>query len=153
VSLLDAMAGAPNANQPLPWLLTSGQPTLQQFEALRAAGVTAVIDLRDPMEPRPLDEPADLARLGIAYHVVPVRSGALDDDTLGEIVALLRKYDGQPTLLHCASANRVGGALLAYLILDKGMSEQEAVDAAMRVGLRSTELMDWGLAYARTHRP
>jgi len=149
VSLLDALAGAANASQPLPWLLTSGQPTLRHFEALRDAGVTAVIDLRDPMEPRPLDEPAELARLGIAYHAVPVRPGALDDATLGRIVALLREHAGQPTLLHCASANRVGGALLAYLILDQGMSEQDAVDAAMRVGLRSTELMDWGLTYAR----
>jgi protein tyrosine phosphatase (PTP) superfamily phosphohydrolase (DUF442 family) len=149
VSLLDALRGAPNAAQPLPWLLTSGQPTLAHFEALRDAGVGAVIDLRDPMEPRPIDEPAELARLGITYHSLPVRAGALDDATLGEIVALLRQYDGTPTLLHCASANRVGGALLAYLILDQGMSEQDAVDAAMRVGLRSTELMDWGLVYAR----
>lgn len=152
MSLLDALGTAPNAAQPLPWLLTSGQPTTAQFEALQAAGVTAVIDLRDPMEPRPLDEPAELARLGITYHSIPVRPGALDDATLGEIVALLRKHSGTPTLLHCASANRVGGALLAYLILDQGMSEQDATEAAMRVGLRSTELMDWGLEYARRQR-
>jgi protein tyrosine phosphatase (PTP) superfamily phosphohydrolase (DUF442 family) len=152
LSLLDALGGAPNAAQPLPWLLTSGQPARAHFEALREAGVTAVIDLRDPMEPRPIDEPAELARLGITYHSVPVRTGALDDATLGAIVALLRQYEGTPTLLHCASANRVGGALLAYLILDQGMSEQDAVDAAMRVGLRSTELMDWGLAYARSEK-
>jgi hypothetical protein len=37
-SLLDAMAEVPNASQPLPQLLTSGQPGIQHFEALKAAG-------------------------------------------------------------------------------------------------------------------
>ena len=51
--------------------------------------------------------------------------------------------------VHCASGNRVGGALLPHLILDQGFEEEEAVGQAMRVGLRSAELMEWGTEYAR----
>ena len=54
--------------------------------------------------------------------------------------------------VHCGSGNRVGGALIPVLMLDQGMEEEDAVDAAMRVGLRSAELMEWGLGYTRRQR-
>jgi protein tyrosine phosphatase (PTP) superfamily phosphohydrolase (DUF442 family) len=149
MSLLDAIAGATNASQPLPWLATAGQPSADHFAAAKAAGVKVVIDLRDPMEQRPFDEPATLRALGMEYINIPVASGALSDETLERILAALRANAGTPTILHCASANRVGGALIPYFILDEGMAEQDAVDAAMRVGLRSAEFMAWGADYAR----
>lgn len=151
MSLLDALQGATNAAQPLPWLATAGQPTAEQFAAAHAAGVKVVIDLRDPMEPRPFDEPATLRALGIEYINVPVSPGALAPASLDAILAALRAHRDTPTILHCASANRVGGALIPWFMLEEGMSEQDAVDAAMRVGLRSAELMEWGSAYARSH--
>ncbi|MEO5799612.1 MAG: sulfur transferase domain-containing protein [Gemmatimonadales bacterium] len=150
MSLLDAIAGATNASQPLPWLATAGQPSAEMFAAAKEAGVKVVIDLRDPMEQRPFDEPATLRGLGIEYINIPVSPGALSTATLEKILAALRAHAGTPTILHCASANRVGGALLPYLILDEGMNEQDAVDAAMRVGLRSAEFMAWGSEYARS---
>lgn len=149
MSLKDAISGVPNAAEPLPWLVTAGQPTLEQFTAATAAGLRTVIDLRDPMEPRPFDEPASLAALGLTYINIPVNSGALDGETLARILATLREHAGTPTMMHCASANRVGGALLPYLILDEGMDEQTAVQAAMVVGLRSAELMEWALDHVR----
>jgi protein tyrosine phosphatase (PTP) superfamily phosphohydrolase (DUF442 family) len=151
MSLTDAISGVPNCGEPLPWLVTAGQPTEAQLTAARDAGLRVVIDLRDPMEPRPFDEPATAAALGLEYINVPVNSGALDSATLDRILAALRAHAGTPVMLHCASANRVGGALLPYLILDEGMDQQAAVGVAMQVGLRSAELMEWGLAFAREH--
>ena len=46
--------------------------------------------------------------------------------------------------VHCGSGNRVGGALLPFLMLDQGLEEEDAVGQAMRVGLRSAELLEWG---------
>lgn len=149
MSLLDAIKGSPNGALPLPWLATAGQPTAEQFAAARDAGVKVVIDLRDPMEPRPFDEAATLTAMGISYINVPVVSGALSDQVMEKVLAAVRAHANEPTILHCASANRVGGALIPYFILDQGMDEQAAVDAAMAVGLRSAELMEWGLDYAR----
>lgn len=149
MSLLDAIKGSPNSALPLPWLATAGQPTAEQFAAARDAGVKVVIDLRDPMEPRPFDEAATLTAMGISYINVPVVSGALSDQVMEKVLAAVRAHANEPTILHCASANRVGGALIPYFILDQGMDEQAAVDAAMAVGLRSAELMEWGLDYAR----
>jgi protein tyrosine phosphatase (PTP) superfamily phosphohydrolase (DUF442 family) len=149
MSVKDAMSGAPNLGEPLPWLVTAGQPSAEQFAAARDAGLEVVIDLRDPMEPRPFDEAATVAALGLAYINIPVNPGSLDTPTLERISAALRAHSGKSSLLHCASANRVGGALIPYLILDEKMAEDAAVQVAMQVGLRSAGLMEWGLAYAK----
>ncbi len=65
---------------------------------------------------------------------------------------MLRQAGDSPVFVHCGSGNRVGGALLPYLVLDHGLEEDDAVGQAMRVGLRSADLMEWGMDYARRHR-
>lgn len=148
-----ALQGVPNACQLLPNLVTGGQPSAADLEALRAAGGGLVLDIRDPMEPRPVDEPTLVRRLGMEYVNVPVASGNLTDATLERILAVLREAGDRAVFVHCASGNRVGGALIPYLMLDHGLEEDDAVGQAMRVGLRSAELMEWGVDYARRNQP
>ncbi|MGI8818787.1 MAG: fused DSP-PTPase phosphatase/NAD kinase-like protein [Gemmatimonadales bacterium] len=147
-----AVSGVANACQILPNVVTGGQPTAEQLKALKEAGGNIVLDLRDPMEPRPMDEAALVRELGMEYVNVPVRAGSLDDTTLERILAALRAAGERTVFFHCGSGSRVGGALIPYFILDQGLEEQDAVDQAMRVGLRSAEYMEWGLEYARRNR-
>ena len=147
-----AVSGVANACQILPNVVTGGQPTAEQLKALKAAGGEIVLDLRDPMEPRPVDEAALVRELGMEYFNIPVRAGSLDDATLEQILAVLRNAGNRPVFFHCGSGSRVGGALIPYFILDQGLEEQDAVDQAMRVGLRSAEYMEWGLDYARRNQ-
>ena len=151
-SAFQAISGVANACQILPHVLTGGQPTADQLKALKAAGGDIVLDLRDPMEPRPVDEPALVRELGMDYVNIPVRAGSLDDTTLEHILAVLRGAGDRTVFFHCGSGSRVGGALIPYFILDHGLEEQDAVDQAMRVGLRSAEYMEWGLEYARRNQ-
>lgn len=148
---LDALGPVPNATQALPHVITGGQPGPEQFRALKEAGVEVILDIRDPMEPRPFDEAATVRELGMRYYNVPVVSGRVDDRVMGAILEVLRGEAGVSTLFHCASGNRVGGAIIPYLILDQGMTEDDAVMLAMRMGMRSAEMMDWGTDYARRH--
>lgn len=143
------MERPPNYGEPLPGLLTSGQPGAGHFKDLAAQGVKTVIDIRDSMEPRPFDEPALVRGLGMKYVNVSVRQGALDDAMMDATLDAIRQNDGQPLLLHCASANRVGGVLIPYFMIDKGMSEEDAVAAAMKVGLRGADLLEWALDYTQ----
>jgi protein tyrosine phosphatase (PTP) superfamily phosphohydrolase (DUF442 family) len=147
-----AVSGVANACQILPTVVTGGQPTADQLKALKAAGGEIVLDLRDPMEPRPVAEAALVRELGMEYINIPVRAGSLDDTTLEQILAVLRRVGERTVFFHCGSGSRVGGALIPYFILEQGMEEQEAVDQAMRVGLRSAEYMEWGLEYARRNQ-
>nr|MBA3258809.1 hypothetical protein [Gemmatimonadales bacterium] len=140
----EALSGVVNACQVLPGVVTGGQPTATDLERFSEAGGGIVLDLRDPMEPKPVDE-ADLAgRLGLEYVNVPVGAGTLTDETLDRVLAVLRGAgeQGRAVFVHCASGNRVGGALLPYLMLEQGLEEDDAVGQAMRVGLRSAELLE-----------
>ena len=152
MTLLAAASGIVNASSPLPWLVVGGQPSAEQLTALHAAGVRTVIDLRDPMEPRSFDEAATTTALGMHYISAPVVSGALTDQAMDRVLAALRASRDTPTLLHCASANRTGGPLIAYLMIDEGADRERAIDAAMRGGLRSMELLEWGTEYAEKKR-
>jgi protein tyrosine phosphatase (PTP) superfamily phosphohydrolase (DUF442 family) len=146
------MSGVANACQILPNVVTGGQPNAQQLRSLKEAGGGIVLDVRDPMESRPIEEAAVVRQLGMEYVNIPVRAGSLDDSTLDRILAVLRQAGDRTIFFHCGSGNRVGGALIPYFMLDLGMEEQDAIDQAMRVGLRSAEIMEWGLSYVRRNQ-
>ena len=145
----DAIRGVPYACQPLPNLVTGGQPEKRHLEAIARAGATVILDLRAPFEPRGFDEPATVRSLGMAYVNVPVGAGPLDDAPLEQILAVFRSHPGTTVFCHCASGNRVGGALIPYLMLDQQFTEEDAIATAKRVGLSSPELLAWGIEYAR----
>jgi protein tyrosine phosphatase (PTP) superfamily phosphohydrolase (DUF442 family) len=148
-----AVKNVANACQIFPNLITGGQPNATQLRALKEAGGGIVLDVRDPMEPRPMDESTLVRELGMDYVNIPIKAGSLDDATMERILSVLRGAGDRTVFFHCGSGNRVGGALIPYFILDQNMDEQEAVDQAMRVGLRSAEMMEWGLDYARRNNP
>ena len=147
----DAVSEIANACQATPTMVTGGQPTSEQLAAFKKAGGAVVLDVRDPMEPRPFDELKRLQELGLEYVNVPVVSGQAGDKQMERILETLRTHKDKQMLFHCGSGNRVGGALLAYFMLDLGMEEEEAIEQAMRIGLRSPEMMQWGLGYVAAH--
>ena len=150
---VDALAGVVNACLLTPTVVTGGQPAASNLAALGAMGGGIVLDIRDPMEPRPLEEPQAARAAGLEYTNVPVTPATLDDSTIERILGVLRGAGTRTVFVHCGSGNRVGGALIPWLILDLGFNEEDAVNQAMRVGLRSAELMEWGLDYARRNQP
>jgi len=147
--LLDAIAAVPNASEPIAGIVTGGQPSAAHLTALRAAGCEIVLDNRDPMEPRTFDEPAAVRAAGMEYVNIPIVHGAVTVDTMQQMHAAVKKLAGRKALLHCSSGNRTAAALIPYLILDKKMDEEAAVELAMTMGLRSAELMELALEYAR----
>ncbi|HLZ45686.1 MAG TPA: sulfur transferase domain-containing protein [Gemmatimonadales bacterium] len=147
-TLLDAFRNLPNASEPVPGWITGGQPTESQLKAFKAAGGEVVVDNRDPMEPHGFDEPASARALGLAYINLPIVHGAVTADTMKQMHATAKKLENRKALLHCSSGNRTSAALIPYLMIEKKMDRDEAVDVAMRGGLRSAELMEVALDYA-----
>jgi protein tyrosine phosphatase (PTP) superfamily phosphohydrolase (DUF442 family) len=148
--LLAAIRGLPNAAEPLEGWVTGGQPSTAHLTALHAAGCQVILDNRDPMEPRPFDEPAAVRAVGMEYVSIPIVHGAVTVDTMQQMYEAVKKLAGRKALLHCSSGNRTAAALIPYFILDKGMEQEAAVETAMRMGLRSAELMELALEYVRT---
>lgn len=150
---IEALAGVVNACLLTPGVAGGGQPAAANLAALGAGGGGIVLDLRDPMEPRPFDESQVSRAAGLEYVNIPVTPHTQDDATLERILDVLRGAGDRTVFVHCGSGNRVGGALIPWLILDQGFEEEDAVNQAMRVGLRSADLMEWGLDFARRNRP
>jgi len=123
----------PDARQPLPHLLTGGQPSAAQLEAIAAAGYRTVIDLRPEGEPgAPPDEPERVAALGLRYVRIPVAgAGDLTADNARALDALLDQEAVYPVVIHCGSGNRVG----ALLALHAAKLEGAAPEAALALGL------------------
>lgn len=150
--LLDAAAGIANACEPLPGIVTGGQPAQQHLAALKHAGCEVILDIREPMEPRPYRVPDAVTAAGLMYVNIPVSHGPLSDATFDKVLQTLRALAGQKRVFfYCGSGNRVGATLIPYLMLDQGMGEEDAVAEAVRVGMRSAGLMQEALDYVRRH--
>lgn len=98
----NAAAGIVNACQALPTVTTGGQPSAQHLRALKDAGAEILLDLRDPMEPRPYDEPALAREVGLEYINVPISSATLNDATLERVLAVYRNAGEKKIFVHCA---------------------------------------------------
>lgn len=124
--------------QPRPQLYTAGQPSAAELQQAAAAGVTTLIDLRQPDEVRGFDETAAAERLGLRYVRIPVAGAAgLTEANAKALRTALAQSQG-PVLLHCASGNRAG-ALLALLQAREGASVDDALTFGRAAGMTSLE--------------
>lgn len=110
-------SGIANAGQPLYDVATAGQPEKEHLQRLTDAGYKTVVDLRTPEECPPPDEWGIAVRsAGLEYVNIPVGHEDIDDKTFDRFRQLMHNPECRPTLIHCASANRVGALLLPFLV-------------------------------------
>ena len=151
--LLDAVADLLSACEPVPGVVTGGQPQIANLTALKRAGCDVVVDVRESMEEQPFDAAVAVRAAGLEYQNIPVSHTPFDDQPLEALRRAVRGFVGSKrAFIYCNSGNRVGAALIPYLMLDRGLDEETAVNAAMRMGTRHVELLDWALAYVRRQR-
>jgi uncharacterized protein (TIGR01244 family) len=107
---------------------------------LAAAGIEEVIDLRDDGETPDFDEASAVRAAGMRYHNLPIRGPQdLTAENVQTFDALLRSAGDSPTLIHCASGNRVGALMALRAASLQGMSNDDAVEVGRAWGLRSLE--------------
>jgi protein tyrosine phosphatase (PTP) superfamily phosphohydrolase (DUF442 family) len=115
-------------------LVVGGQPTIDDLKLLHSFGVKQVVNLRGICEENHFDESQILEELGVEYHTIPVTDISTFTKECAEklkgILAL-----NQPTLIHCASGNRVGALITLQAFWFEGFSAQEALDKGIQAGL------------------
>jgi protein tyrosine phosphatase (PTP) superfamily phosphohydrolase (DUF442 family) len=151
--VLALLGGVRNAACPLPEVATGGQPGVSDLQALAEAGFRTILDLRLPEEPRGFDEPAVARAAGLRYRAVPIGHDGVPDSTFDTFRALMADSASRPVMVHCASGNRVGPVMMAWLVLDRGWDEARALAVAKQGGLRSPSLEAAAYDYIRRHRP
>ncbi|TKS53576.1 hypothetical protein E4582_01475 [Luteimonas yindakuii] len=124
---------------PVDGIHSGGRISAEDLPALRAAGIRHVINLAPAAETPGFDEAGAVRAAGMRYDSLPIAgAGDLDREAVAAFDRLLQAADG-PTLVHCASGNRVGAlvALRAAWLL--GANEEAAVEEGRRWGLRGLE--------------
>ena len=120
-----------------PGLYSAGQPSAAELESLHCDGVRTIINLRGADEPVPFDEPGEAARLGLRSVSIPVSGGAdLHPSTIERFSKALKDArERGDTLVHCASANRVGALVALERATIQGKPAAEAIALGRRAGL------------------
>ncbi len=139
-AVIALLTGVHNGACPLAGVATGGQPDSANVAALARAGFTAVLDLRATDEARGFDEAAAMRKAGLDYITLPITPATIGDDLFDAFRAAMGKHGAQGVFVHCASGNRVGAAMVTWLVLDRGWALERAVTSAHAGGLKSPEM-------------
>lgn len=135
-----ALGGLDHVAFPAPHRVASGRLQASDIPALKHAGIRQVIDLSLDSETPGFDEAAAVRAAGIGYHNLPIRGvGDLTRARVVQFDRLLREVGEQPTLVHCASGNRVGAMIALRAALIDGQPTEAALAEGRRWGLKGLE--------------
>ncbi len=133
---------------------TGAQPRLEHLEQLKADGVKAIINLRQPSEHRAEEEEAKARELGLRYFNIPVAFGAPKDEQVEQFLKITDDPENRPAFIHCAAGIRVGAFWMIRRVLRGGWTVADAEKEAEKVGLReSPHLTEFARSYIERHRP
>jgi outer membrane protein assembly factor BamB len=132
---------------------TGGQPKLEHLEKLKAEGVKAIINLRQPSEHRAADEEAKAKELGLRYFNIPVAYGNPNEEQVAEFLKITDDPENRPAFIHCTAAIRVGAFWMIRRALRDGWKIEDAEAEAVKVGLReSPHWLEFARKYIEKHR-
>ncbi len=132
---------------------TGGQPRLEHLEKLKAEGVKAIINLRQPSEHRAAEEEAKAKELGLRYFNIPFVFANPKDEQADEFLKITDDPENRPAFIHCTAAIRVGAFWMIRRVLRDGWSIEDAEKEAEKVGLREApHLNEFARKYIETHR-
>ena len=111
---------------------TGGQPRLEHLEKLKAEGIKAIINLRQPSEHRAAEEEAKAKELGLRYFNIPVVFGNPNEQQVEEFLKITDDPENRPAFIHCTAAIRVGAFWMIRRALRDGWSIEDAEAEAKR---------------------
>ena len=123
-----------------PNFASAGQPKDAAFEKLKANGFKSVLNLRTSTEVDLNAEKEKVEKAGLRYISIPVVGSAPKPEQAEEFLKAVKDKQNQPMLIHCGSANRVGGFWMIHRVLNDGWSEEKALEEATKIGLVSPVL-------------
>lgn len=129
-----------NPGHPEPHRIVSGAIDASDLQRLHAAGLKHLINLRAPEETPDFDEERVARVLGIDYAGIPIKGpSTFTRDNAARLDDLLRRAGDEPTLIHCASGNRVGALIALRAAWIQGQPIDVAIAEGKRWGLTSLE--------------
>jgi len=133
---------------------TGGQPRPEHLEQLKAEGVKAIINLRQPTEHRAVqEEEAKAKELGLRYFNIPVAFRDPKDEQVTEFLKITDDPANRPAFIHCTAAIRAGAFWMIRRVLRDGWKIEDAEKEAEKIGLReSPHLNEFARKYIEKYR-
>jgi uncharacterized protein (TIGR01244 family) len=142
-----------NFLQVTPEFCTGGQPRFEHMAKLKADGVKAVLNLRQPGEHRAEEEKAAAEAAGLKYFNIPVSVADPRDSQVQEFLALTDDPANRPMFIHCTAAVRVGAFWMIRRALRDGWTVDAALAEARKVGLTTAPHLEaFARGYIERHR-
>ena len=142
-----------NFLQVTPEFCTGGQPRIEHYARLKADGVKAVLNLRQPTEHRAEEEQQAVEAAGLKYFNIPVSYQNPSDADVDQFLKITDDPANRPMFIHCTAAIRVGAFWAIRRVLRDGMTIDAALEEAKKVGLREApHLEQFVQAYVASHK-
>ncbi len=107
-----------------PRLSSSGQPTLEQLEAIPEAKFDVVVNLLPEVQVLE-GEPALLHSSGLEYVSRPVVWASPKRHDIEQFFVTLRQLKSRKVFVHCAANMRATAFMYLYYVLEEGKDESE----------------------------
>jgi uncharacterized protein (TIGR01244 family) len=142
-----------NFLQVTPQFCTGGQPRLEHFARLKADGVKAVLNLRQPSEHRADEERAAVEAAGLKYFNIPVVYSNPAEAQVDEFLKITDDPANRPMFIHCTAAVRVGAFWAIRRAVRDGMTVDAALEEGKKVGLvNAPHLEEFVRRYVESHK-
>lgn len=143
-------------SRPKPGVLSrSGQPTMAEFQWLKAQGTKSIINLRFDNEYQETADDGKLPgfnQLGFNYLHLPIRDGgAPNNKQAKEFLKFVTQKSNQPVHIHCRGGYGRTGAMVALFRyeIDKWPMAKAIAESRLYHGGVSTGQKKWLLAWAK----
>src|SRR5215510_13619617 len=131
---------------------TGAQPRLEHLAKLKADGVKAIINLRQPSEHRAPEEEAEAKKVGLRYFNIPVVYADPKDEQVDEFLKITDDPENRPVFIHCTAAIRVGAFWMIRRVVRDGWTIEQAQKEAEKVGLvNAPHLVIFAKSYIEKH--
>lgn len=127
-----------------------GQPSDQAYASASASGFRSVLTLRSRTDGVDLwRERFMVEKHQLRYFNLPVLSPLPKPTQIEEFLGILRDKRNQPMLINCAFAERVAPYMMIFNLVERGWTEERAVEEATKSGLRPQSLQEFARNYLK----
>ena len=106
---------------------TAGQPSVDQFQAIREAGFDVVINLALPTSDNALAEEGKIVTgLGMSYVHIPVNFQAPTAQDFRTFCGVMGAFDDRRVFVHCAANMRVSAFVFLHRVLCQRIDRSDA---------------------------
>jgi protein tyrosine phosphatase (PTP) superfamily phosphohydrolase (DUF442 family) len=127
-----------------------GQPSDQAYAKAAASGFRSVLTLRARTDGVDLwRERLMVEKNRLRYFNLPVLAAFPRLGQLDEFLRLVRDNANHPMLINCAFAERVAPYMMMFNLVERGWTDERAVDEASKSGLRREVLQELARNYLK----